>query len=228
MRIAATSDLHGFFPHIPDCDVCVVAGDIIGAISTEEERDQWFKFRAWGRALEARGIALVWIAGNHEFTVQAYPDFPAKMPGIYLEDSGVSIDGVNFWGSPWQPWFHDWAYNAPQVDPGEEFLESKFSQIPNVIDVLVTHSPPVGFHDRVGGRNVGSVSLNRHVQRVMPTLHVYGHIHHGFGVEHVGEGNQICTLANVSHTKTEGGFYYAENPPVLFDLEIANTPPVAA
>lgn len=221
MRIAATSDLHGFFPFIPDCDVCVMAGDIIGAGTTAEEREQWIDFIAWGEMIEERGIKLVWIAGNHDFALQSHPDFGRSLPGIYLEDSGVSIDGVNFWGSPWQPWFHDWAYNAPRVDPGEEFLESKFSQIPASTDVLITHTPPVGFHDRVGRNNVGSAALNRHIQRVMPTLAVYGHIHHGFGVEHVGEAGKVCTLANVAHTKTQGGRYVPENPPVLFDLEIA-------
>ena len=29
---------------------------------------------------------------------------------IYLEDSGVEIDGVRFWGSPWTPTFMDWAF----------------------------------------------------------------------------------------------------------------------
>lgn len=224
MRIVATSDLHGFFPVIPDCDVCVMAGDVIGAMTTEEEREQWIEFRAWGQMLEERGIRLVWIAGNHEFTVQAYPDFARKLVGTYLEDSGVSIDGVNFWGSPWQPWFHDWAFNAPQVDPGEEFLETKFSQIPRNIDVLITHSPPAGFHDLVGRRHTGSLSLNKHVQRVMPTLHVFGHIHHGFGVTQVGEDDRTCVLANVAHTRTQDGRYHPENPPVVFDLEIAPTP----
>lgn len=224
MRIAATSDLHGFFPHVPDCDVCVVAGDIIGAASTEEERDQWLAFREWGLALESRLIALVWIAGNHDFVLQSHPDFADQLPGVYLCDSGVQIGGVNFWGSPWQPWFHDWAFNAPRVDPGEEFLEEKFRQIPGDTDVLVTHSPPAGFHDVVGRRNTGSTTLNKHVQRVRPILNVFGHIHHGFGVTHV-EGT---TLANVAHTKVEGGRYVPENPPVLFDLEIAKSPLAAA
>jgi Icc-related predicted phosphoesterase len=197
-----------------------MAGDVIGATSTEEERDQWAKFRDWAIELEARGITLVWIAGNHEFVLQSHPHFAKRFPGIYLCDSGVTINGVNFWGSPWQPWFHDWAFNAPRVDPGEEFLESKFSQIPANTDVLITHSPPAGFHDVVGGRHTGSLALNKHVQRVMPTLNVFGHIHHGYGMTHV----ETCTLANVSHTAVRGGRYITENSPVVFDLEIANTP----
>jgi hypothetical protein len=30
---------------------------------------------------------------------------------IYLNDSGVEIDGLKFWGSPVQPYFHNWAFN---------------------------------------------------------------------------------------------------------------------
>lgn len=213
MRICATSDLHGFFPYVPDCDVCVMAGDIIGATSHEQERAQWIEFMAWAIELEARGIRLVWIAGNHEFVLQSHPHFAEEFPGVYLCDSGVEIDGVTFWGSPWQPWFHNWAFNAPQFD-GEDFLDEKFSLIPRDVDVLITHSPPNGILDHVGQRLTGSTALARHVRRTMPTLHVFGHIHHMFGRRDLG----TITFANVAHTKTEGGHYAPENPPVLFEL----------
>ena len=37
--------------------------------------------------------------------------FPAAH---YLEDAELTIDGVRFYGSPWQPAFADWAFNLPR------------------------------------------------------------------------------------------------------------------
>src|SRR5690348_7504930 len=44
------------------------------------------------------------------------------------------------WGTPWQPWFWDWAFNAPQRD-GETFLASKFEAIPAGTDIVLAHGP---------------------------------------------------------------------------------------
>src|SRR5689334_2006906 len=63
---------------------------------------------------------------------------------------GVELFGLRIWGSPWHPWFYDWAFNAPRRD-AEEFLASKFDAIPGDTDVVVAHGPPRGFGDRTGG-----------------------------------------------------------------------------
>lgn len=214
MRIVATSDLHGFFPEIPDCDVVLVAGDIVAAVDRDHEERQWHEFGHWLVGLVGRGITPIGCAGNHDFLFQEQPDVARALPWLYLEDEGIEFKGVKFWGTPWQPFFGNWAFNAPEVDPGEEFLHSKFRKIPAGTDVLIAHGPPCGFHDRVGSRNVGSVALNVHVQRVMPKLCVYGHIHHCYGVEHIGD----VTLANVSHTLVRGAGYVPAHEPVMFDL----------
>lgn len=214
MRIAATSDLHGHFPEVPDCDVCVIAGDMVAATTREDEARQWKAFGHWLVALVTRGITPIGVAGNHDFLLQNHPEWAQRFPWVYLQDSGATFKGVNFWGTPWQPYFGGWAFNAPETDPGEEFLREKFAKIPTGTDVLISHGPPVGFHDRVGRQHVGSVALNTRIQQVMPRLAVYGHIHHGFGVEHV-EG---VTLANVSYTDVKAGRYVPANEPVIFDL----------
>jgi hypothetical protein len=35
----------------------------------------------------------------------------------YLEDSGIELYGYRFYGSPWQPKFHDWAFNKARGKP---------------------------------------------------------------------------------------------------------------
>ncbi|MCK4490026.1 MAG: hypothetical protein KAU23_07180 [Anaerolineales bacterium] len=50
------------------------------------------------------------------------------------------IDGTKFYGSPWQPWFYDWAFNLQR---GPE-IRSKWELIPEGIDILITHGPPYG------------------------------------------------------------------------------------
>ena len=82
-----------------------------------------------------------------------------------------------FQGTPWQPEFGGWAFNLKR---GEECLR-KWNLIPEDTDVLITHSPPLGFGDLCStGIRAGCVDLLQSVQnRVKPKYHVYGHIHEG-------------------------------------------------
>jgi Icc-related predicted phosphoesterase len=214
MKIAALADLHGHFPPVEalgDPDVVVIAGDIV-AMDFEDHgglRGQYIGFRDWLDEVWGAGILPIGIAGNHDFAFREIPEMPYKFKWIYLEDSAYRWKGINFYGSPWQRWFGGWAYNAPEFDQGEEFLSEKFQKIPNDTDVLITHSPPVGFHDRVGRKNVGSVALNRRVQEVGPKLHVYGHIHRP-GVEQT-EG---VTLCNAAYTEIKDYAYVPFGNPI--------------
>ena len=216
MRICATSDLHGFFPEIPDCDVLCIAGDIVACNPADPRMDaaSLIEFGHWLAALVERGITVIGVAGNHDFILRDHEEFARSLPWIYLLDESVEFGGLKFHGTPWQPWFCEWAFNAPEVDPGEEFLTEKFALIPDDTDVLIAHGPPAGFHDRVGRRNVGSIALNRRIQEIKPKLAIYGHVHHGYGVEQV-EG---VTLANVSYTSVTNNRYVPANSPMTFEL----------
>jgi len=222
MRIAATSDLHGHLPEVPDCDVLCIAGDIgRGDIDPRVDAAWWTNivdgFLHWLYDLRRRNIVVIGVAGNHDFILEHHGHkFADLLPWIYLQDESIELGGVKFHGTPWQRWQGGWAFNSPehQNDPNEDFLREKFALIPDDTDVLISHSPPAGFGDRVGRENTGSVALNRRIQEVMPKLAVYSHIHHGFGVDFC-EG---VTLANVSHSAVRNNQYVPKNAPVVFDV----------
>lgn len=98
---------------------------------------------------------------------------------IYLEDSAIEICGVKIYGTPWQPEFCKWAFNVPR---GQQCME-KWDMIPEGLDVLITHTPPVGHGDLVcSGVRAGCVDLLTVVQkRIKPKYHIFGHIHEGSG-----------------------------------------------
>lgn len=184
LTIVVVADTHLYHEEleIPDGDVFVHAGDMTRGGSLAE----------LARALEFfRGLPhrhKIVVAGNHERCLEERPaEARALLDGFdYLQDSGVTRLGLRFWGSPWQPAYNDWAFNLPRGAP----LAERWAQIPEGVDVLVTHGPPRGFGDSVGvwpGNEVfarmrsGCEDLLARVRAVRPLVHVYGHIHQGRG-----------------------------------------------
>ncbi len=207
IRLVIISDTHNLHDQIvvPDGDVLVHGGDFTGRGTPDEIR----AFNDWLGTLPHRFRVV--IAGNHDWGFQISPDVAraALTNAIYLEDSGVEIEGVRFYGSPWQPWFMDWAFNLRT----DAELRSKWDLIPEGTDVLITHGPPRGILDRtVTFHDVGCLELRRAVERIAPRLHIFGHIHEGYGQTVIGE----TTFFNAS---TCNLFYRPENPPFVVDLE---------
>jgi predicted phosphohydrolase len=189
VKIVATSDTHSRHDalNVPDGDVFVHAGDFSGYGSLKELSD----FNAWLGSLPHCHKLI--IAGNHDWCFETMAGVARSVVtnAHYLQDEGVEIDGVQFYGSPWQPWFLDWAFNLPRGEP----LREKWSLIPESCDVLITHGPPHGIGDlTVRGENVGCRELLKALERVRPKVHIFGHIHEGAGVV---EGDHT-TFANVS------------------------------
>jgi hypothetical protein len=142
--------------------------------------DEIIAFTARLAAMRHRHRLLV--AGNNDWPFAMYgPSTRRVLPdGItYLQDSGVVIDGVHFWGSPWQPAFMALAFNLPR---GQR-LAAVWAQIPLARQVLITHAPPHGLRDAVPGvGQLGCDDLRRRIDE-LPDLavHVFGHIHEGAG-----------------------------------------------
>lgn len=119
------------------------------------------------------------IAGNHDFCLEAHPEKArAALRAVrYLEDDEAVVEGIRFWGSPWQPAFHDWAFNVPRGPA----LAKVWARVPEGIDVLISHTPPARILDGVDGESVGCKDLLDRVRAVRPKLNVFGHIHESRG-----------------------------------------------
>jgi len=162
---------------VPDGDVLVHAGDL----TFRGKFDPIAQTGRWLRSLPHKTKIL--CAGNHDFLFEEskFEALEALGPDIiYLENEAVTIDGVKFWGSPVTPWFFDWAFNVAR---GQD-IKRYWDKIPNDTDVLITHGPPKGILDLAGSDPVGCEDLRESVRRVRPKIHVFGHIHSGYGSVH--------------------------------------------
>src|SRR5437879_6118763 len=178
LTVVCVSDTHGRHDRLelPPGDVLVHAGDLTYDGTLDEVRE----LNDWLSRLNRTYRHKVVIAGNHDFCFQeqARRARPLLTHATYLEDEAVTIDGVTFYGSPWQPWFCDWAFNLPR---GPE-LAAVWAKIPADTDVLITHGPPQGILDRTHrGEDVGCLDLLNRGYEVRRRLHGFGHIHEAVG-----------------------------------------------
>lgn len=206
MRICFLADTHGLHDRVcvPEADLLIHAGDI----SMSGRRGEIESFLGWWRRLPHPH--KVFIAGNHDWLFQKEPAAARAFLGdcVYLEDSLAEVKGLRIWGSPWQPWFLDWAFNLQR---GEE-IRGKWDLIPEGIDILVTHGPPFGHGDRVErGSNEGCADLlDAVLNRVRPRWHFFGHIHEGYGT--TKEGGTTFINASVVDAR-----YSLANRPVVVE-----------
>lgn len=200
MKIVCISDTHcqldKIVDDLPDGDVLVHAGDLTYRGTLPEVSRELSILGS----LTKKYKHILMVAGNHDFLFEKHPQVARSIcmeNGIlYMQDSSFMIDGINFWGSPYQPWFYDWAFNKRRgLD-----LERVWAQIPDNTNVLITHGPP-RFHLETcpDGSEVGCLDLHNRIQYLpVLRLHVFGHIHLSYGMEESISGIKyvnasICT-----------------------------------
>ena len=211
LRIVAISDTHLQCPglDIPECDVLIHAGDATGRGRLHEVTT----FADWYAAYKNKAKWLLFTAGNHDWLFQREPDVARQIleeRGIhYLLDDWIVIEGVKFYGSPWQPWFHDWAFNLERGEP----LRKIWDKIPADTDILLTHSPPMGYLDQNRyGEHCGCRDLTDRILEIKPRFSVFGHIHEGYGRDSYG-GIEFINASICD------GDYKAVNKPIYFEVE---------
>jgi len=207
MKIVCISDTHmRHTMEIPDGDVLVHSGDFtIGRDSLVD----LMGFAEWFLNLPHKHKVLV--PGNHDWCFQNKEAIARSLlPGVHiLINEEVVIDDVKFYGTPIQPIFHNWAFNA-----SDEVRRKAFKQIPIDTAVLVTHTPPYGILDvvdRYGAGSVGCEILAEQVSSIQPKAHIFGHIHEAYG-QYNENGTQYvnCSLCDLN--------YRAINPPIIIDI----------
>lgn len=213
MKICIVSDTHNRLDRItmPKADILIHCGD--WTLEGNHAELQLF-YRALKRVRENYKHILV-IPGNHDKIVESDPKMVSalfKQSSItLLIDKGVTIGGKKFYGSPWTPFCGYWAF---QYD-NDEAADYHWAKIPKGTDFLITHSPPHTILDLSNSKwatgNSGCPTLAKHVERVKPKFHAFGHIHEGYGMVEYAD----TTFINASSLKRD---YFQQNAPVLIDF----------
>ncbi len=201
MRILHLSDTHGHhraLTDLPSADIIVHSGDI-GFAGTESE---FTDFIDWFTKLDYRHKILV--GGNHDSFMEEddAKQIQSLLPSncYYLFHSGITIEGLNFWGVP--------LYVSENIS-GVYF--DLIEKIPSNTHVLVTHQPPHGILDKSGPYNFGCEKLLDIVTANRPKFHLFGHIHDAYGVEKT----QHTTFSNASIADEK---YELKNEPFVFEV----------
>lgn len=177
MRVYAISDLHGYLPEVPECELLLLGGDYCPTRNVDQQR-RYFAgpFNDWLKKQKARYI--VGVGGNHDFALQHDNELAKSLHWKYLQDEVVDIEGVRIYGTPWTPTFYNWAFMLP-----EEQLAEKFAKIPEKLDILLSHGPAYRRLDKTeSGIHAGSKMLFERIVNVQPNSVVCGHIHEARGI----------------------------------------------
>lgn len=186
MQVVALSDTHLTHSQleVPDGDLFLFAGDFEStSISRLRAQLDWLQ--------QLPHKYKVFIAGNHDFIFQttainlifteysvhkplAQSLLQASAPGLYyLENSGVIINKKLIWGTPNTPSFGSWAFMESEAKLGR-----RFQQMPQKLDILISHGPPYGILDKTEtGIHAGSSALLEASNLREIKHHLFGHIH---------------------------------------------------
>lgn len=231
-RIVAIADSHCQHRSItlPPCDILIHAGDATYRGTEGEISD----FLSWFSTQDAKH--KIFVPGNHDYLPQKNPSlFRSLVPDSVrvLIDARIELEGLIFYGTPWTPFFYDWAYNSleerggqgynyeggpgwnPKSDKDHPYSKDMFDQISDDVNILICHGPPrLGNLDRClpMGNPVGSEELMKKCTQLKQLkVFISGHIHEGHGYD-IFNG---VTYYNVSTCNRD---YKPVNAPVVMDL----------
>lgn len=185
--VVAFSDNHNHLPVLPAGDVLVCAGDATRHGTAEEVKS----FLGWFTSQPHQHKVLV--GGNHDDEMEA-EHFASMVAGTgihYLLDQEVTVAGLRIYGSPHRPVPEELAARKQARWSAfrtlEVWAEHAWRDIPEGLDLLITHVPAAGILDtRRTGRSDGSQALLEAIERARPRFHIFGHVHRTGGQTHHG------------------------------------------
>lgn len=224
MKITAISDLHGFLPVITEpAEIMLIAGDISPFNIQQDKRKMhnWLrtKFSEWILSIPVQKVFL--IAGNHDFYFEGLNslqlgsfreacDFKLN----YLENNYLTYHAkerdITIFGTPYCHYFGNWPFMR-----NDDILIEKFNNIPDKVDIILSHDPPFAINDSdfiFNKGHVGNKPLTNRLQEVNYKLLVCGHIHTG---DH--NFSSACPIVNVSHLDDLNQPNYG---PLYLDLQL--------
>lgn len=197
-RLVIFSDIHMKWNELtlPKGDFLIFAGDA----TYQGKEYEIIPFLVWLESRVQNYKKVLFIGGNHDRLLEQDPSHFRQLKSIYapsiiyLEQSSYkdTISGIKFHGIPFVRTINgNWSFERSEAE-----MEELVKQIPDDIDVLISHGPPYGILDnfyrkraiddptaRFGIRfeeielKVGSKALLKRIQEIRPRVVCFGHIH---------------------------------------------------
>lgn len=148
---------------LPLGDVILHAGDVCdqGNVAHVDDFLDWFGHLDYTHKILVRGNHDIDLSTGRSLLEREMPDGV-----VQLCDAPHQIEDVLIWGSPFplHGESHDW------------------TSIDSQTRLLVTHQPPYEILDRPWlSTSKGKRELLKAVQKIKPEVHLFGHIHAGYG-----------------------------------------------
>lgn len=195
MKIISFSDSHGNLPEISGSfDLMLIAGDVAGHGGFVQQKEWWLDcFINWFNGLNLNPTSKILITpGNHDcsslfnshtFITELSQKTNNQVKILIDEEysytylSGEEIKTIRIYGTPWCHQFGNWYFMI-----GDNEIREKFKNIPENIDILLTHDAPYGCSDicyegRSKGHHAGSFPLREAIIEKKPKMCLHGHLH---------------------------------------------------
>ena len=159
IQISDTHMRHRDLKDLPDGDILIHCGDFSHQGTEEEVLDflNWF--------IDQPHRWKLFVTGNHDaclWDADGIEDLPNNV--IFMQNEFVEINGVSFFGL---------GFNEPEA------------LIPNAVDVVITHEPPLHILDQSGEVNWGHLGIRQRIAEVKPMYHLFGHAHEAYGMKKI-------------------------------------------
>lgn len=179
MRVLAFSDVHADTEACRDlaqrserADLVVAAGD--------------FAIRHDGLEPTLKALAAITkpaavVPGNNETEEALRAAAPAHWPNasvLHAEVAEVGKARIAALGGGVPPTGKDWSFDLTEDEAGERLGRLREALAGARLDILVTHSPPLGACDEIArGQHTGSRAISEAIPLLRPRLVVCGHVH---------------------------------------------------
>lgn len=156
-NILLLADTHGMHRDLalPEAmDLVIHAGDICNDGNLDQIKD----FMAWYGDLPIP--RKIFVSGNHDLVFELEPE-----EAFLFIPSSVT-------------WLNDRVITKMNLKIGAASPSFYFgSSIPNDLDILISHQPPLGILDQ----GLGCPHLRSAVETSQPAIHIFGHVHESHG-----------------------------------------------
>lgn len=236
MKLICFSDPHGNMPDLlGEFDLMLIAGDVAGHGEFVQQKEWWLvEFVEWFNDLNLKPTSKILITpGNHDienlfnsntFLTELYlkTNHQVKIlideEYIYSYLDGDEIRNIRIYGTPWCKLFGNWYFMREN-----SVLKEYFKNIPENIDILLTHDAPYGCSDicyesRWGVDHIGSLMLREAILEKKPKFCLHGHLHTSNHEPMFLEGTCVINLS-----LNDESYQQVFKPLVLTELDLNYT-----